>query len=127
MTNPYFVATGAPASSSKARSDIIRAELSAIEAGFDGVSADKADRAGDTFTGAVTFAHSAYAPTIASPGDASTNVATTQFVQNVLGASGALLPPQAGEGGKFLRTNGTSASWYEVPVPHNLYILAGVH
>lgn len=46
--------------------------------------------------------------------DDSTAIATTAFVQDVLGASGALLPPQSGNAGKFLKTDGSSASWEPV-------------
>lgn len=67
----------------------------------------KATLASPTFTGTPR------APT-AGLGDSSTQLATTAFVQGVLGASGALLPPQTGNAGRFLKTDGTSASWADV-------------
>lgn len=124
MTNPHYNATGSPAVRSKARSDVIRGEYEAIEAGFDSVESAKADLSGDTFTGPVTFngsvsfATTVTAPTVPSAGDSTTNVATTAFVQSVLGASGSLLPPQSGHAGKALYTNGTSAAWQAVPSPY---------
>ena len=119
MSNPYYNATGTPAARTKANSSVIRSEYASIEYGFDQVDATKANRAGDTFTGAVifngtaTFNQTTTAPTVGNPADASAKVATTQFVQDALGASGAFLPPQAGHGGKALFTNGTVASWAE--------------
>lgn len=55
-------------------------------------------------------------PTVPTPAvsDNSTTVANTAFVQNVLGAGGALLPPQTGHADEFLKTDGTVASWSPV-------------
>lgn len=96
-------------------------EFSLIQAGFTAVETDratdlstinaalalKAPLASPTFTGVP----SAPTPLVS---DDSTQIATTAFVQDVLGASGALLPPQTGNAGKFLQTDGTSASWADV-------------
>lgn len=68
----------------------------------------KANIASPTFTGTVTV------PAIASVLTDDNQPATTAFVQDVLGASGALLPPQAGNAGNYLQTDGTSASWAAV-------------
>lgn len=59
------------------------------------------------FTGVPT------APT-ASPGTATTQIATTAFV--AAAAFSAALPGQTGNAGKFVTTNGTTASWAYVPV-----------
>lgn len=67
----------------------------------------KAAIASPAFTGTPT------APT-ASLATSTTQIATTAFVQNVLGASGALLPPQSGHDGEFLKTVGGVASWAAV-------------
>jgi hypothetical protein len=53
------------------------------------------------------------APT-ATPGTSSTQLATTAFV--AAAAFSAALPGQAGNSGKFITTNGTTASWAYVPV-----------
>lgn len=70
----------------------------------------KAAKAGDTYTGTHDFsgAASVKAPTMTA-GDASTNVATTAFVSAT--AFSSALPGQAGNAGRVLTTNGTSASW----------------
>ena len=41
-------------------------------------------------------------------------LATTAFVQNAISSSGGGLPSQAGNSGKFLTTNGTTAEWATV-------------
>lgn len=53
------------------------------------------------------------APT-AAPGTNSVQIATTAFV--TAAAFSAALPGQAGNAGKFITTNGTTASWAYVPV-----------
>lgn len=53
------------------------------------------------------------APT-ATPGTSSTQIATTAFV--AAAAFSAALPSQTGNAGKFVTTNGTTASWAYVPV-----------
>jgi hypothetical protein len=53
------------------------------------------------------------APT-ATPGTSSVQIATTAFV--AAAAFSAALPGQAGNSGKFITTNGTTASWSYVPV-----------
>lgn len=65
---------------------------------------------GLTATGTVNFAGASTVtvPTVAF-GDNSTNAASTAFVQAT--AFSAALPAQAGNAGKFVTTNGTTASW----------------
>ena len=46
-------------------------------------------------------------------GDSSTKVATTAFVMTA--AFNSALPAQAGNAGKFVKTDGTNASWADVP------------
>lgn len=81
--------------------------------------ANKASRIGDTYTGthdftgasAVNLPATATAPT-AAPGTATTQLATTAFVAaQVLSAT---LPGQTGNNGKFLKTDGSAASWQSV-------------
>lgn len=121
--NPFYNVTANPIARTQGRSDVIRAEYAAIEAGFDGVKAQldlKAPLNSPTFTGSVVFASGSIdatgvssftAPTVTPVWDATNKVATTAFVIAAIGASGTMLPPQGGFPGAFLRTNATSASW----------------
>lgn len=65
----------------------------------------KADIASPTFTGTPA------APTAAA-GTSTTQIATTAFVAGT--AFSSALPAQTGNSGKFVTTNGTTASWSEV-------------
>jgi len=67
----------------------------------------KADLASPAFTGTPT------APT-ASLGTSSTQLATTAFVANT--AFSSALPAQTGNAGKYVTTNGTTASWATLTV-----------
>ena len=117
MSNPYYTKTGQPASQTQGRSDVIRAEYSLIEAGFDAAYAAillRATSASPTFTGTVNAsgATTVTVPTEANLADSTTKAASTAFVQGVLGAAGALLPVQTGFTALYsLKTNGTVASW----------------
>lgn len=100
------------------RSAAMNAELDKIAAafgGFDDSIADvlaalalKADIASPALTGVPT------APT-ASVGTNTAQLATTAYVITAIGASGSLLPPMAGNAGKYLYTDATSASWQALP------------
>lgn len=108
MSNPYYGVTGIPVNGSRGRAAPVRDEFGLIATGFDSAYAAillRATLASPTFTGTPA------APTVASAADSSTKIATTAFVQAVLGASGALLPVQTGSSGKFLKTDGSVASW----------------
>lgn len=59
-----------------------------------------------------TFTGTPAAPT-ATAGTNTTQIATTAFVGTAIGAINAL-PSQSGNGGKFLGTNGSVASWQTV-------------
>ena len=65
-----------------------------------------------TMTGTVTV------PT-ATPGDSSTAAASTAFVATQ--AFSTALPSQTGNAGKFVTTNGTTASWVAVVFPAAAY------
>ncbi|MGE8453307.1 MAG: hypothetical protein ACN6OP_22400, partial [Pseudomonadales bacterium] len=89
------------------------AELNRMVGVTSGVQAQinaKAAKAGDTYTGTHDFsgATNVTAPT-RTTGDATNNVATTAFVSAT--AFSSALPGQAGNAGRVLTTNGTSASW----------------
>lgn len=82
----------------------------------DAADALKANLASPALTGEPT------APT-AAPGTNTTQVATTAFATQL--AFQAVLPVQSGEGGKYLRTDGSAASW-EDPVASRSEAEAGV-
>ena len=101
----YYTVTGNPATLSRGSSSLIRAEFTLIQTAFGSVLTDvnlKANIASPAFTGTPT------APT-ASPGTSSTQIATTAFVAAT--AFSAVLPAQGGNNGKFLTTDGSTASW----------------
>jgi hypothetical protein len=66
-----------------------------------------------TFTGTSTFGNITYTGTATgvtpAAGDNSTNLATTAFAVGL--AFAAALPAQGGNAGKFVTTNGSTASW----------------
>jgi len=93
-----YTKTGNPGSGTRGLSTVIRQEFALIETAVN----SKADINSPTLTG------NPKAPT-ATPGDNSTTLATTAFVFNA--ALSATLPGQAGNGGKFLQTDGVNASW----------------
>lgn len=122
MTNRYYDNTLVAIPLTTIRSQTMLQQMDTIEAGFDAVQVEmdsKAPANNATLTGTVTFTgvldalgvSAAYVPTISIPSDSTNKIASTAFVQSVLGAAGALLPPQANLAGKVLRTNGTSYSW----------------
>jgi len=69
----------------------------------------KATKAGDTYTGAHDFTGAAPTVPTATAGDSSAKAASTAFVVGT--AFSAALPGQAGNAGRTVRTDGTSASW----------------
>lgn len=96
----------------------IDAELSAIAAAIasKGDSANYMPLAGGTFTGNV------YGVTPAA-GDSSTKLATTAFV--VAQAFSAALPGQTGNSGKFVTTDGSTASWADAVTPTGTQTISG--
>jgi hypothetical protein len=81
----------------------------------------KANLASPTFTGVPI------APT-ATSGTDTTQIATTEYVQNEL-SSFSTLPDQTGNAGEFLTTDGTNASWAVLnvqPTIHPMFIIGGV-
>ena len=129
MSNPYFdfpISTSRFVPRSLARAEDVNARFDEVSYGFDLVTATlalKANLSGATFTGAVTFdstttfnAAATFNSTATgqSPGGVATNdskFATTAWVQSVIGATSIGLPVQTTHNGKYLKTNGTSASW----------------
>lgn len=97
------------------RSSGVNARLDEVTDGFDGVKAQLALKAwvnNPVFTGAADFTActSVTVPDLAIT-DNTNKAATTEFVQQVVGASESLLPLQTGFTNKVLKTNGTFAYW----------------
>jgi hypothetical protein len=98
------------------------AELSfsvGLSASITSLLAAKGAIAGQVWTGTHDFsgATEARAPTVAA-GDNSTKVATTAYVASV--ALSTALPGQAGQSGKIITTDGTTANWSDT-INGNLY------
>lgn len=123
MTNPYYNHTdGVPVYLARGTSSTIEAEYDLIGVGFDGVNtaivaaaatsvaslALKGNITTQTWLGTHTFPATTYGVTAAF-GSSGTAYATLDFVNAV--ATSAVLPGQGGNSGKFLTTNGTTASW----------------
>lgn len=105
MTNRYFTNTIDLIDGTKARASDVEANFSAVDAGFTTVQTEmdaKAPLASPALTGTPT------APT-AAPGTSSTQLATTEFVTAQSFASS--LPAMGGNSGKYIYTDGFSASW----------------
>ena len=126
-----YTPTGNPLTSTRGISSLVRTEFALIQTAI----ASKGDSAGQTWTGAHTWtsvtgiytggsqtytgvviamagATSVSVPTM-TPADNTTNAASTAFVQAT--AFATALPSQTGNGGKFVTTNGVTASWAAIP------------
>ena len=98
-----YTPTGAPANQTRGVSATIRSEFQAVATAI----ATKADTAGETYSGAHDFSA---ATSVAVPAPSSGAHAVTKTFVEALAFSAAL-PSQAGNAGKFVTTDGTSASW----------------
>lgn len=76
-------------------------------------TATYAPLAGATYTGAHDFTAGTTTVATQSAGDATTKAASTAFVSAT--AFSAALPGQTGNAGKYVTTNGTTASWQMPP------------
>lgn len=85
---------------------------SAVQTQLNTLTSAKAAKAGDTYTGAHDFTGGTIAVPTATVGDATTKAASTAFV--AAAAFNAVLPGQTGNGGKFVTTDGTNASWSNI-------------
>lgn len=97
------------------RSAAVNARMDEVTDGFDGVKAQLALKSwvnNPVFTGDADFTActSVTVPDLAIT-DSTNKAATTEFVQQVVGASESLLPLQTGFVNKVLKTNGTFAYW----------------
>ncbi|MFZ6813536.1 hypothetical protein ACO0K3_03645 [Undibacterium sp. Rencai35W] len=88
-------------------------ELTAFETDIDDLQATRSIRAGDTYTGTHNYAGGTLRAATVSFGTTGNIVATVDYVAQA--AFSASLPSQSGNGGRVLVTNGTTASWTDVP------------
>lgn len=102
-----YTKTGNPPQDGRGISKQIRDEFSLIETAVN----SKADIASPTFTGTPR------APT-ASPGSSGTQIATLDYA-NALAFLSAL-PSQTGNNGKFVTTDGATASWNYINLPRSV-------
>jgi hypothetical protein len=76
---------------------------------------------GQSWTGAQNFTGATITVPTQTLGDSTTLAASTAFVTGT--AFSAALPGQTGNAGKFVTTDGTTASWANVPTPEPLLFL----
>ena len=82
---------------------------SAIQTQLNTLTSAKGAISGQTWTGSHDYTGATLTAATQTAGDSSTKVATTAFVGGV--AFSAALPSQTGNAGKFVKTNGSVASW----------------
>jgi hypothetical protein len=91
---------------------------SAVQTQLNTLDTGKASKSGANYTGTHDFTAAALTVPTQATGDATTKAASTAFVSAT--AFNAALPGQTGNGGKFVTTDGTNASWsniYGTPTP----------
>lgn len=120
MTNRYYDETLTLVPGTLIRSTSVETQFQSVETAFDAVMAEidtlmsgRSLKAGETYSGAHDFTGATL--TIATPA-ADANPATKAYVDAVRDYAdtlvfAAVLPDQAGNGGKVIRTNGTTAAW----------------
>lgn len=113
MTNPYYTySSGQPVALSRAASSAIRTEFGTIQAGFDAVSTAllaKGSVGGQNWTGVHDF--SGGAVKIRQPVDGGDPVSLA-YVQNLI--IGGIVPTASGDAGKFLGSDGTTATFRSI-------------
>ena len=103
-----FPAVASAVSASSVELSYVAGVTSAIQPQFTG----KANKTGDTHTGTHDFTGATM--TVATP-TTGTNPVTKSYADNL--AFSAALPSQTGNAGKFVTTDGTTASWTYNPTP----------
>lgn len=103
-----YTPSGNPVDGTKYIARLIRAEFALIQTAVN----SKVDETSGTASN-LTLTGTPVAPT-ASPGTSTTQLATTAFCAAL--AFSSALPAQTGNSGKFVTTNGTSASWDYLPI-----------
>lgn len=124
MSNPHYTPTANPATRSRGRSVIIRNEYELVEDGFDSVEAelqarvtvvDPTSSGTMVHVGDVDFRGAAptLVPTVTPAGDSSNKAASTEFVQNAIGALPGVIPAQAGHEGAMLAVNPAGSIYWQ--------------
>jgi len=119
MSNPFYNSGFTAVPETLIRSSRANAEYAAVAVGFDAVNVQmllRSSKAGDGYTGAHDFTGATM--TVATP-TVDANPATKAYVDLVRAYANGLvfatvLPSQAGNAGKFISTDGTTASWTQV-------------
>ena len=88
--------------------------LAGVTSGIQSQIAAKGAITGQAWTGAHDFTGATPTVPTATPGDSSSKAASTAFVVGT--AFSAALPGQAGSAGRYLTTDGTSASWASLEI-----------
>jgi hypothetical protein len=101
-----YTVTYNPVAHSFGNSSLIRAEYALIAAAI----ATKIDKTGGTYTGTHNMVGATV--TVAAPTTGS-NPATKTYADGL--AFATVLPDQTGNSGKFVTTDGTTASWINIP------------
>ena len=101
-----YSVTGNPIVLNRGASSLIRVEFGLIQTAI----ATKVDKAGGTYTGAHNMTGATV--TVAAPTTGS-NPATKTYADGL--AFATVLPDQTGNSGKFVTTDGTTASWINIP------------
>lgn len=103
-----YTPSGNPLDGTKYISRLMRSEFALIQTAVNSKVDDTSGTASN-----ITLTGTPVAPT-ASPGTSTTQIATTAFCAAL--AFSSALPAQASNGGKWIYTNGTSASWEYLPM-----------
>jgi len=85
---------------------------SGVQTQLNTLDTGKASKSGATYTGTHDFTGATLTVPTQTTGDATTKAASTAFVAAT--AFNAALPGQTGNGGKFVTTDGTNASWSNI-------------
>ena len=114
--SPTFTGTAVlPATTSIGTvSDVEIATLDGVTSSIQTQIDSKGSVAGQAWTGAHDFTGATPTVPTATPGDSSSKAASTAFVVGT--AFSAALPVQAGSAGRYLTTDGTSASWASLEI-----------
>jgi hypothetical protein len=120
LKNTFAEITGA-VTASHTELNFVKGVTSAIQTQLNNLMEIKGAIAGQVWTGVHNFTSATINVATQSTGDSSTRAASTEFVAST--AFSSALPAQTGNAGKFITTNGTTASWDSMKL--KLYFLQG--
>lgn len=108
--NNYFVNDNPFVPGTIARAEEVNDKFTAVETGFELVETTKSKKTGDTYTG--THDLTGAITLVAAPTEASHP--TTKLYADNLAFQAGTFPDQAGNAGKIITTDGTSAFWSDL-------------